>query len=247
MMTILVCYDGVQRGAQEKNHAVCRERISFTVKYLYIVRHGETEWNTQGRMQGRMDSSLTDSGREQASVNGALLKRLGGVDYLAVSPSGRTIETAFLINSHVRAPIHYSDQLMERDCGAWSGLLLEEIEEHYPQEWRAREEDPYRFRPPEGESLEDMLERVHDFLDGLFAQDWESIGLITHGVMSKVILKFFLGLNEIECSRLRHPNELVYRLTFNAQDIDTHHYLAGGEPQSGMLRRDAEPQPHKPS
>ena len=87
------------------------------IKVLYVIRHGQTEWNVAQRLQGRMDSPLTDAGREQASVHGAMLKSLGGVDYLWVSPSGRTRETANLINSHVHARIEFEDALMESDCG----------------------------------------------------------------------------------------------------------------------------------
>ena len=85
--------------------------------------------------------------------------------------------------------------------------------------------------------MQDMLERVHGFLDGLFGENLNAAALITHGVMSKVILKYFLDLNELESTRLRHPNDLFYRLTFNAQDIETHHYVGGGEAQKGLLHR----------
>jgi probable phosphoglycerate mutase len=214
------------------------------MRHLYILRHGETEWNVAGRMQGRMDSALTDRGKTQAATNGELVKTLGGVDQLWVSPSGRTIETAFIVNSHLRAHLQYADELMERDCGLWSGLLVDEIAERFPDEWNARERDPYWFQPPEGENLQDMLERVHEFLDGLFAEECHAVGLVTHGVMSKVILKFFLGLNEVECARLRHPNHLLYRLTFHAQDIETHHFVDGGQAQAGLLHSETQPQSH---
>ncbi len=187
-------------------------------------------------MQGRLDSPLTEQGRAQAMANGALLKTLGGVDHLWVSPSGRTTETAYLVNSHIKASIDFDEALMERDCGDWSGLTIEEIEQRYPQAWAQRQADPYWYQPPAGENMQDMLLRTHQFLDGLFDSEWDALGLITHGVMSKVILKFFLGLNEVECARTRHPNDLVYRLTFNAEDIETHHFRSGGEPRSGLLR-----------
>jgi len=187
-------------------------------------------------MQGRLDSPLTEQGQAQASANGALLKSLGGVDRLWVSPLGRTTETAYLINSHTKAAIEFAEELMERDCGSWSGMTLDEIEEHYPGEWSQRMQDPYWFKPPEGENLQDMLRRSHYFLDGLFDDDWRSVALVTHGVMSKVILKFFLGLGEDECVVCRHPNDLVYRLTFTAEDIETHHFVAGGTPQRGIMR-----------
>ena len=187
---------------------------------------------------------MTENGKKQAGEHGALLKELGGVEELWVSPSGRTTETAFIVNSYVRADLHYADELMERDCGVWSGLLLEEIEQRFPDDWGAREKDPYWFQPPDGENLQDMLERVHEFLDSLFEEDLATVGLVTHGVMSRVILKFFLGLNEVECVRVRHPNDLLYRLTFNAQDIETHHFISGGDAQHGLLHSAARSQPH---
>ena len=87
--------------------------------------------------------------------------------------------------------------------------------------------------------MQDMLLRSHEFLDGLFDLDWDALGLVTHGVMSKVILKFFLGLGEVECARVRHPDDLVYRLTMTAEHIDTHHFLGGSDPRAGLLRTDS--------
>ncbi len=206
---------------------------------LFIFRHGETEWNVEHRMQGRMDSALTERGRSQANSHGALVKSLGGLERLWVSPSGRTTETAYIINSYVQAELNFAEALMERDCGAWGGLTVDEIQQKFPGEWSARDDDPYNHRPPGGENLQDMLLRVHEFLDDLFAFDWYRVGVVTHGVMSKVILKFFLGLNEVETARIRHPNELAYRLIFNPDKIDTHYFTAGGEVKPGLLHSDS--------
>ena len=211
------------------------------MRELFIVRHGETEWNVVRRMQGRLDSPLTEQGKAQAQKNGQLLRQLGGVDQLCVSPSGRTMETAFLINSAVRSHIEMFDELMERDVGEWSALTIDEIAEQYPQLWAEREENPYRFRPPGGENMQDMLVRVHQLLEDLFVSNFESVALVTHGVMSKVVLKYYLDLGELEAARLRHPNNLVYRLTFNAEDIETHYFLDGQAPIAGLLHQELEP------
>ena len=207
------------------------------MQQLYIVRHGQTEWNVEGRMQGRYDSPLTQQGREQARANGALIKTLGGVDQLLVSPSGRTTETAYLINSYAQAPLDFADELMERDCGEWSGLTIDEIEERYPQAWAARESDPFWYKPPEGENLNDMGLRVESLLSSLSHLGVPRIALVTHGVMSKVILKFFLALGEVECVRVRHPNDLVYRLTFHPERIETEHFTGGHSMKfSGLMQ-----------
>ncbi len=209
------------------------------MKNLYIVRHGETEWNVTKRMQGRLDSPLTERGRGQAMSAGALLKKLGGVDHLLVSPSGRTTETAHLINSHTQCEISYFDQLMERDCGEWSGLTVEEIERMYPQAWAERESQPYHFQPPGGENMQDMLLRVRELLEELYIADVEDVALITHGVMSRVIVKYYLDLDEPQAAAVQHPNNLVYRLAFSAEEIDVAHYLDGQGPHTG-LRKAAE-------
>jgi len=218
----------------------CRKSL----KYLYIVRHGETEWNVLGRLQGRLDSPLTDLGQDHARANGHLIKSLGGVDQLYVSPSGRTTETAYLMNSFTKVDIEFNEALMERDCGEWSGLNPEEIEQNFPLGWAQRATDPYWYQPPGGENLHDMGVRVQSFLEDLYAVEAQRVALITHGVMSKVILKYYLDLGELEVTRIKHPNNLVYRLTFYAQDIDTHRFVAGGEAQPGLLRREAEVDQH---
>ena len=192
-------------------------------------------------MQGRLDSPLTEQGKQHALVNGKLIRELGGVDQLCVSPSGRTTETAFLLNSVVHSHIEYFEELMERDCGEWSGMTVEEIAGTFADQWRAREDDPYWFTPPQGECMNDMLLRVHQLLEDLYVSDFDSVALVTHGVMSKVILKYYLDLGELECARLRHPNDLVYRLTFNAKDIETHYFVDGGAAQPGLLRDAAAP------
>ncbi|MEQ8692177.1 MAG: histidine phosphatase family protein [Pseudomonadales bacterium] len=217
------------------------------MKYLYIVRHGQTEWNVLQRMQGRLDSPLTEAGRDHAYANGQLLRELGGVEQLCVSPAGRTMETAFILNSMTKCAIEYFDELQERDCGDWSGMTIDEIEDAYPQAWQERESDPYNFRPPNGENLPDMLGRVREFLDELYASDFDSVGLVTHGVMSKVVLSYYLNLGEIETVRLRHPNDLLYRLTFNAQDMETHYFRDGGDAQPGLLYTEVSPAQHRTS
>ncbi|MEM9621260.1 MAG: histidine phosphatase family protein [Pseudomonadota bacterium] len=208
------------------------------MKELFIIRHGETEWNVQQRMQGRLDSPLTEQGRSQADAHGTLLKSLGGLDRIWVSPAGRTTETAYIINSYAQATMEFAEPLLERDCGDWGGLTLNEIQDQYPEAWAARLQDAYLHKPPNGENLHDMLLRVHEFLDDLFGLDWARIGLITHGVMSKVILKYYLGLSEVECTRVRHPNDLLYRLTFHPELIESHHYINGQGPVDGLLRSD---------
>lgn len=205
------------------------------MKQIFIIRHGQTEWNLARRMQGRLDSPLTHAGMEQAHSHGALLKGLTPIDAMYVSPSGRTRETAYIINSYVRAPVEYEDALLERDVGLWSGLTVDELEDAFPQAWRARTEDPFNHRPPEGESLADMDERCAGFLASLLQSDATNIALVTHQVMSRVILGRLLGLSPEETVQVIHPNDAFYRVSAG-EVYDVSHFVAGRGPFDGLLR-----------
>lgn len=209
----------------------------MTARTLYVVRHGQTEWNVARRMQGRLDSPLTDTGRAQADVHGRTLARLGEIDCLVVSPLGRTSATAELVNAHLGAPVRFEAALVERDCGAWSGLTLGQIQARYPAEWRRRGADPYHHRPPDGENLPDMESRVGDLLDRLLVGPAAALALVTHGVMSRVIIKRLLALAPAEAVRLRHPNELFYRIDLDAgAAAGSAYFLDGQGPTPGLLR-----------
>jgi probable phosphoglycerate mutase len=208
------------------------------LKTLFLIRHGQTAWNLERRMQGRLDSPLTQTGIAQVHAHGRLLKRGSSVAEMIVSPSGRTRETAYILNSYLRAALSYADELLERDLGDWSGLTLDEVGERFPAAFRQRQENPYHFRPPGGENLEDMADRVGSFLDDLLAGEGEEVALVTHQVMSRVILGRLLALEPREIVTLAHPNDVVYRLDFSDGPVCVQHFASGEGPRSGLLRQD---------
>ena len=201
---------------------------------LYLVRHGETEWNRQRRLQGRMDSRLTEQGREHARRNGELLAR-EAVEHLWVSPLGRTRETAALILAQCKVPATYDDRLMERHCGAWEGLTIDEIVAQFPQQWAERSLDPFHHRPPAGENLPDMLARVAPLAERLGELPQRKVAIVSHGIMGRVLLAHFLGLSPAEADRVRQPNDLVYRLDFSGDAVIGDHFRAGEGPHTGLF------------
>ncbi len=211
------------------------------MKTIYLIRHGQTQWNVEKRMQGRLDSALTKSGIAQAHSHGKWLKARANVEELWVSPSGRARETAHILNSYVRAPIEFDVSLLERDVGEWSGLTMDEIQVNFPQAWEARLADPYQFRPPGGENIEDMLARCTDFIDGLLGGDASEIVLLTHQVISRVIISYLLELKPEEMLQIVHPNDLMYRFQMAAENTDVTHFIDGRGPHAGLRRqRDGE-------
>jgi broad specificity phosphatase PhoE len=201
---------------------------------LFLVRHGETEWNRQRRLQGRMDSALTEDGRAHAKANGALLAR-EGVGHLLVSPLGRARETAELIQAEVAVSFAYEDRLVERHCGAWEGLTIDEIETRFPDQWAARNLDPFHHRPPGGENLPDMLERIAPLADRIRELPMRSLAIVSHGISGRVLLTHFLGLAPAAANKVRQPNDLVYRLEFTATGVRSAYFRAGVGPTEGLF------------
>ena len=133
---------------------------------LYLLRHGETAWNLERRMQGSKDSALTTRGREQAAAMGralaAELAREPGPTIFLRSPLGRTGETALIVGRALGLdPAEWRDdpRLAELGYGEWEGFTWAEIEVDHPDalaSWRA---DPEGFCPPGGETHLDLRRR----------------------------------------------------------------------------------------
>ena len=207
---------------------------------LYLVRHGETEWNRQQRMQGRLDSQLTPEGRAHAREHGALLAR-EAVEHLLVSPLGRTRETVALILESCDAPVTYDERLVERDSGLWEGLTIDEIAGQYPDEWAARSLDPFFHRPPAGENLPDLLERIVPLAEELHTLSVRRLAIVSHGISGRALLTHFLGLSPAEANRVRQPNEFVYRLTFSNGAVTCSHFRRGVGPHPGLFLHPRDP------
>lgn len=158
---------------------------------LYITRHGETVWNTEKRMQGWLDSSLTENGIRNAA---SLSERLKGIEFEAIysSPSGRTRTTSELLKANRPVPVNYDDNLREMNLGKWEGQTIESIQETHPIEiyhfWNA----PQLFNPVGGETFSDVRTRALNALEKIKAgYQAGNILIVTHSVMIKMLLSIF--------------------------------------------------------
>jgi broad specificity phosphatase PhoE len=137
---------------------------------LYYVRHGETDWNVEQRLQGHIDTALNARGRVQATHCGGVLRDLfarderAANDYAYVSsPLKRATETMEIMRGVLELPAQayaVDERLIEISFGAWEGLTLPEIEARWPHALAARERDKWGFTPPGGESYRDVTARV---------------------------------------------------------------------------------------
>ena len=203
------------------------------MKDLFFVRHGQTEWNAIGRMQGQWNSDLNDLGREQADVNGRLLAELD-IEAMFASPLDRTRQTAEIVNQYLSLPVVYDDRIMEWDCGDWSGHLRDEVKVKWADEWAAFQADPYHYRGPNCETYPDMIERATPFLMELQSLHVDRIAIISHGMIGKVMVSILLGLEESDTLELHQANDKVFHLTLDQDEVFVRHYVAGSGPFDGV-------------
>jgi phosphoserine phosphatase len=170
------------------------------VTTILLARHGETDWNRQGRFQGHADPPLNATGHAQAAE---LAAELEGVELAAVysSPLRRALETAQLVAAeHGLEPVAV-DALREVDVGSWQGLTRPEIETRYPEQF-TRWLD-YDQGWEDGESYEEMGRRaVAALLELAAAHEGERILAVTHGGPIRAAFAFADGTSHADARRL---------------------------------------------
>ncbi|MGH8982221.1 MAG: histidine phosphatase family protein, partial [Acidimicrobiales bacterium] len=182
-----------------------------TMARVFLVRHGETEWNRLGRRQGRLDSPLTDLGLVQAQEVAARAASLR-IDAVFSSPLGRAATTAAIIAKPHRHEVVLIDHLQEIDHGDWSGLTNAEIDGRYPGERQRRAADHYWWRFPNGESYADADSRAAKALRRIRDANCLQPHLVTHEMFGRMLLRNLLGLDPAEALAKDHPHDVIYEV-----------------------------------
>ncbi|NOU99064.1 histidine phosphatase family protein [Paenibacillus planticolens] len=158
---------------------------------LYLIRHGETLWNVERRMQGHLDSPLSSLGEQQALWLSYALKEIS-FEALYASSSGRTLQTAHIIKGDRELAIQASDEWREMNLGAWEGRISDEIEALEPDNFHAFWRNPEQYQTVKGESYSDLQARVLPALERMLAaHEGQTIALVSHTVTLKVIMAYF--------------------------------------------------------
>lgn len=181
---------------------------------LYLVRHGETEWNAVGKFQGHSDVPLSDLGRQQAKK---LALRLGStkIDAFYSSDLSRAMETATIIAKEHHSQVSYLPDLREINFGKWEGLTYDEISQNYGQlstHWRS---NPVDTQIPNGEKLQDVAIRcqraINEIING---HAGETVLVATHGGVIRVIVANVLGCDLNHFWKLRLDNVSLTIISF---------------------------------
>ncbi|WP_298262140.1 histidine phosphatase family protein [uncultured Litoreibacter sp.] len=188
----------------------------FTPPELFVLRHGETEWNASGRMQGRLHSPLTPKGVTQAHAQSRILSDvdLTGVDIIS-SPQTRALHTAVEVFARTAAQIRTDERLCEIDAGAWQGRLRDELQ--ITGDPKQTEDGPLAFyeQAEGGEGFAALRARCEGFLSDLSGP----AVLVTHGIASRMLRVVALGLTDDAMVDLPGGQGVVFHLKDGVQRV----------------------------
>ncbi len=176
---------------------------------IYLVRHGQTEWNRELRFRGRADVALDENGRRQAS---AIADALMGKDISAIytSPLKRSIETARPAATAFHLNIVTLQGFIDINYGEWEGLAYDEVRQRYANLCRKWEGRPHLVKFPNGESLEEVKRRSFSaFMKVVAENSGKSILIIPHRVINKVLLCAVLGLSNAHFWSIRQDTGCI--------------------------------------
>ena len=178
---------------------------------FYVVRHGETDWNAERRYQGQVDIPLNTKGRTQAKRNGtalrALMPQLAESNFVA-SPLARARETMEIVRTELGLPPadYQTDELLkELNYGHWEGKLQADLPQLDAEGMKERARDPYRWRPVEGESYADLMQRTLKWLKSV---EHDTV-IVAHGGTMRTLSAHLLGLDLNRIPVLNAPQDKV--------------------------------------
>jgi probable phosphoglycerate mutase len=193
---------------------------------LYLVRHGETEWNRDGILQGQLDSPLTEQGQRQSYAMGEYLVAMltdKAVVHIECSHLGRAIASAEIIRNIMglgKQQLSISEQLAEIHLGEWQGLDTSQIEARWPGQLSKWVRDRWHFTPPGGEDYTQLTQRARQWL----AQQRKApvTVVVTHQQFSNALRGVYAGLSPAEVLLLQHEQHSFFHLH---NGLITPHYV----------------------
>ena len=184
---------------------------------LILVRHGESEWNRAGRIQGQVNSPLTDLGINQAKATRDYLSGILLNQQLEIytSPLDRALQTAEIIAQGIEYPsrkIIIEERLNDFNVGEISGTFgWDKVAEIFPEQAQLRLQDPMRFHPSGGESGAEFEARLRSLLEDLMDDGTLKL-MVSHGIVNKFIRGILKNLSGKEMVELGESQNTIYRL-----------------------------------
>ena len=181
---------------------------------LILIRHGETLWNTQLRMQGSLDSDLTSKGESQIKALGEWMKEFP-FDYLYCSDTPRAHKTAEAISKFTGHNLNLDKRLREKNLGVFEGLTSEEARERYPETFQLFKTAGANYVIDQGESTQQLLDRALEVIEEIrIRHPQKVVGAVTHGGVVRVLMKHVLGIPLDAPTQFLIGNTGIFRLVW---------------------------------
>ena len=181
---------------------------------IILIRHGETEWNSQQRMQGHSNSDLSSVGQAQIQALGQWMKNVP-FDHIYSSDSLRAKQTAEAITQFSGHELKIDLRLREKNLGVFEGLTSEEARERHPEVFRLFKTAGSKYVIDEGESTQQLQDRALEIVNEIrIKHPEERVLLVTHGGFIRVVMKHSLGLSLETPTRFLIRNTGVFRLVW---------------------------------
>jgi len=181
---------------------------------IILIRHGETEWNSQKRMQGHSNSDLSLVGQAQIQALGQWMKNVP-FDLIYSSYSLRAKQTAEAITQFSGHELQFDQRLREKNLGVFEGLTSEEARERHPEVFRLFKTAGSKYVIDEGESTQQLQDRALEIVNEIrIKHPEERVLLVTHGGFIRVVMKHSLGLSLETPTRFLIRNTGVFRLVW---------------------------------
>lgn len=182
---------------------------------LYLVRHGETEWNANNKVQGTMDTALNDVGIRQAELVAKKLVK-ENIDLIYTSSLKRAKTTAMKIGEAANLEVNELHNFREICLGPWQGLTLDEIREKYEDHYRIYRETPSEFNMPGAETFFQVTERFCNAINNIITEHKDrKIVIVSHGAAIKAAIISILGIDIKYYNMFRIDNASISTLCFS--------------------------------
>ncbi|EYE88394.1 hypothetical protein Q428_08320 [Fervidicella metallireducens AeB] len=191
---------------------------------IYLVRHGETEWNKAQRTQGCSNNiPLSEEGIKQAKALGERLKNKE-IDLFFSSELGRAYETANIIASYHNKKVEIVEAFKEINFGVWEGLQYKEIMEKYKEVYSIWHYEPHLAKIPGGEDILSLKERSMTKLIEILNNNKEkNILIVSHGITIKVMICAMLGIDLANMHKIRQDNTSLNLFEYNDRGFSVIH------------------------
>lgn len=167
------------------------------MRKLFLIRHGESQWNVLRKIQGQKDTNLTELGEKQAL---SLAKKLlnEDIDTIVTSDLKRAYNTGKIISDFIDKPISTNKYLREINFGIWEGLTIEEIKENHSTDYRIWKKEPEKLQVEGGESFHRLRDRGLKAINDIFKKyNSKNIAIVSHSATIKTLI---LGLLDMDLS-----------------------------------------------